>query len=132
MKPGPFLQALARGARRRCPECGEGHLFAGYLKVQPVCEVCGHDNGRYPADDAPPYFTILLVGHLVVAPMLIFPFIWQWPAGLVLAITLPVVVVLTLTLLPLVKGAVIGGQWAIGRSDPKAEDLAAPSVPPAL
>jgi uncharacterized protein (DUF983 family) len=109
-----LLPALARGFRRRCPECGEGKLFRGYLKVQPVCETCGHENGRYPADDAPPYFTILLVGHLVVAPMLLFPFIWQAPVWLVLAITLPILAVATLLLLPRVKGAVIAGHWATG------------------
>jgi uncharacterized protein (DUF983 family) len=109
-----LLPALARGFRRRCPECGEGKLFRGYLKVQPVCEACGHENGRYPADDAPPYFTILLVGHLVVAPMLVFPFIWQAPVWLVLAVTLPILATATLLLLPRVKGAVIGGHWATG------------------
>ena len=113
--PAPrFFQALFRGVRRRCPSCGEGALFAGYLKVEPVCAACGHDNGRYPADDAPPYFTILLVGHLVVAPMLLFPFIWKWPPLVVMAITLPILVVVTLALLPRVKGAVIGAQCAIG------------------
>lgn len=123
---------LKRGLIGKCPNCGDGKLFSRYLKVDPVCDACEHDNAQYPADDAPPYFTILIVGHLVLGPLLIFPFIWQWPAGLVLAITLPIVVVLTLTLLPRVKGAVIGGQWAIGHSRPEGEDLAAPVVPPAL
>ena len=54
---------MKRGAALRCPNCGEGHLYRKYLKVQ-VCEACGNDNTRYPADDAPPYFTILIVGHL--------------------------------------------------------------------
>jgi len=108
-----MLPALWRGMRRRCPECGQGRLFRGYLKVQEVCDVCGHENGRYPADDAPPYFTILIVGHLVIAPMLLFPFIWQAPAWLVLLVTLPTLLVLTLIILPIVKGAVIGGHWAL-------------------
>ena len=47
--------------------------------VRPTCEVCGHDNAQYPSDDAPPYFTILIVGHLVIAPALFFHFIWTWP-----------------------------------------------------
>jgi uncharacterized protein (DUF983 family) len=129
MSSSPFLRGLFLGARRRCPECGEGKLFRGYLKVQPVCEVCGHDNGRYPSDDAPPYFTILIVGHLVVAPMLVFPFIWQWPAWLVLSITLPILLVLTLLILPRVKGAVIGGHWAVGHRHPESELVAAPPAP---
>ena len=130
MQAGQFFQGLLRGARRRCPECGEGHLFTGYLKIRPVCEVCGHENGRYPADDAPPYFTILIVGHLVVAPMLVFPFIWQWPAWVVLVTTLPLLFVATLLILPRVKGAVVGAHWAIGHRHPEDALVAAP--PPAV
>jgi uncharacterized protein (DUF983 family) len=114
MHPPPFFQALLRGARRRCPDCGEGRLFDGYLKVRPVCDACGHENGRYRADDAPPYFTILLVGHLVIAPMLAFSFIWAWPVEWVLATTLPTLLAITLLTLPRVKGAVIGAQCAVG------------------
>ena len=106
---------LKRGLFRRCPNCGNGNLFQGYLKVRSECDACGHDNGQYPADDAPPYFTILLVGHLIIAPMLFFPFIWKWPVGQVLALTMPTVIFLTLCLLPLVKGAVVGVQRAIAK-----------------
>jgi uncharacterized protein (DUF983 family) len=114
MHARPLMQSLTRGWRGRCPACGDGPLFHRYLKVDPRCDACDHDNGRYPADDAPPYFTMLLVGHLVVAPMLAFPFIWTWPAWAVLSLTLPVLAVLTLALLPRVKGAVIAYQYAVG------------------
>ena len=110
--PNGVTTGLLRGAKLRCPNCGEGALFRGYLKVEPICPACGHDNGHYRADDAPPYFTILIVGHLVIAPLLAFPFIWRWPLWLVLGLTLPAVAVLTLVLLPRVKGAVIGFHWA--------------------
>lgn len=109
----PIFLGIRRGFCRNCPNCGHGRLFSGYLKVKPVCDDCGHDNGQYRADDAPPYFTMLIVGHLVVAPMLLFPFIWQAPVELVLAVTLPIVAALTLGLLPLVKGAVVGLHWAV-------------------
>jgi uncharacterized protein (DUF983 family) len=111
------LDGLRRGAQGRCPNCGQGRLFRAYLKVRPTCECCGHNNGRYPADDAPPYFTILILGHLVIGPLLIFPFIWTSPTWLVLAILLPALTVLTLTLLPIVKGAVVGVLWALGAPD---------------
>lgn len=111
----PVVLGLARGARGRCPNCGEGRLFRAYLKIIATCEACGHDNGQYPADDAPPYFTILIVGHLVVGPMLAFRFIWTWPTGVVLAIVMPILAALTLTLLPIVKGAVVGVLWALGK-----------------
>ena len=103
---------MKRGAILRCPNCGEGHLYRKYLKVQ-ACEACGHDNTRYPADDAPPYFTILLVGHLVVAPLLFLPWIWQANVWLVLGTLLPTLLAATLVLLPVVKGAVVGLHWAL-------------------
>ncbi|MGZ8370708.1 MAG: DUF983 domain-containing protein [Caulobacteraceae bacterium] len=106
---------LSRGARGRCPNCGRGPLLRAYLKVKPTCDACGHELGRYPADDAPPYFTILLVGHLIIAPMLAFPFILTWPTWLLLATLLPALTALTLFFLPIVKGAVIGVLWAIAQ-----------------
>lgn len=112
---GSVLTGLKRGARGQCPNCGEGRLFTAYLKIRPRCEICGHDNSQYPADDAPPYFTILIVGHLVVGPLLIFPFIWTLPTGLVLLLVMPALAALTLTLLPVVKGAVVGVLWAVGK-----------------
>ena len=121
-KPSVGL-GLRRGLAGRCPNCGKGHLYRAYLKVK-ACEVCGHDNAVYPADDAPPYFTILIVGHLVIAPLLCFPFIWQAPTALVLGTTLPAIGVLTLLFLPRVKGAIIGLMWALKcKGDPAAEAL---------
>jgi len=90
-----------------------GRLFKGYLAVQPRCLVCDHDNAQYRADDAAPYFTILVIGHLVIGPLLVFPFILSAPIGLVLGTTLPALAVVTLCLLPVIKGAVIGGLWAL-------------------
>ena len=109
-----FGEGFKRGLGGHCPNCGEGRLFAGYLKVEPRCGACGHDLSRYRADDGPAYFTILIVGHLIVAPLLCFSFIWTWSPFVVLALTLPPIMIATLVLLPRVKGAFIGGQWANG------------------
>jgi uncharacterized protein (DUF983 family) len=103
---------MKRGAALRCPNCGEGHLYRKYLKVQ-ACEACGADNTRYPADDAPPYFTILIVGHVIVAPLLFLPWIWQANIWLVLGTVLPALLLASLIFLPVVKGAVVGLHWAI-------------------
>ena len=73
-----------------------------------MCATCGADNAQYRADDAGPYFTILIAGHLCIGPMLFFPFIWKAPIAWVLGTTLPLLLTVTLVLLPLVKGAVIG------------------------
>lgn len=107
------FKGLKRGLQHRCPNCGDGRLYRRYLKVEPVCEACGHELGLYPADDGPAYFTILLVGHVIVAPMLIFPWIWEASPWLVAPVTLIPLTTLTLVALPRVKGAVIGMLWAI-------------------
>jgi uncharacterized protein (DUF983 family) len=120
---------IKRGLMHRCPHCGQGKLFRKYLKVQPTCEACGHDNAQYPADDGPAYFTILIVGHLVIVPLLAMKFIIEWPWQSVLALTVPLVLLLTLLLLPRIKGGVIGLQWAI-REDYKIAHGHDP-VPPA-
>jgi uncharacterized protein (DUF983 family) len=118
MQSRSVLQGILRGARGRCPNCDGSKLFHRYLKVQPECEACGHDNGRYRADDAPPYFTIFLVGHLVIAPLLLFPWIWEADPFLVVGVTLPALAILSMALLPIVKGAVVGLHWAVDTRRP--------------
>jgi uncharacterized protein (DUF983 family) len=110
------MTGMRRGFAGHCPQCGKGPLLHRYLKVVSPCRVCGHDNAQYPSDDAPPYFTILIVGHLVIAPLLLLP-VWRWPIGWVLGVTLPGVAALTLLLLPRVKGAIIGLMWAMGHTN---------------
>ena len=109
-----FFQAFTRGLKGKCPSCGEGRLFWKYLKVEPRCEACGHDLARYPADDGPAYFTILIVGHLIVGPLLFFPIIWQAPAMYMVPGTLIPLAAATLLLLPRVKGAFIGVLYRLG------------------
>jgi len=109
----PILPAMLRGLKGRCPRCGEGALFYRYLKVSPACRACGHDLDQYPSDDGPAYFTILLVGHVVVAPLLLFPFIWKAPMALIVPGVLIPLAGLTLLVLPRVKGAVIGALYAL-------------------
>lgn len=109
----PLWVGVRRGLAHRCPECGKGRLYSSYLKVEPACEVCRHPLGEYRADDGPAYLTILLLGHVVVAPLLLFPFIWQWPATVVVPLTLGPLAALVLMALPRVKGAFLGALWAV-------------------
>jgi uncharacterized protein (DUF983 family) len=103
---------LKRGLQHRCPACGEGRLYARYLKVEPHCEACAHPLGDYRADDGPAYLTILIVGHLIVAPLLLFPFVWEWTPWAVLPLTLIPLAAAVLLLLPRIKGAWVGLLWA--------------------
>ena len=97
-----FFTAVSRGLRGRCPHCGDGQMFRSYLKVNPACPACGVDLARYPADDGPAYFTMLIVGHLVIAPLLFIPWVWQASPAVVF------LTAVTLSFLPWVKGAFIG------------------------
>lgn len=116
----PLARSVFRGARHRCPACGEGRLFWRYLKVQGHCDACEHALAQYPADDGPAYLTILLVGHLIVAPLLLFPIVWESPAVYSLPIILGSLSVLTLTVLPRIKGGWIGLMYALGVTDAQA------------
>jgi uncharacterized protein (DUF983 family) len=108
----PLSAALARGWRRRCPNCGEGALFQGYLTVRNSCAVCGQDLHHHRADDGPAYLTILIVGHLM-APLLLFSFVtWRPEPATMIAIFGVGVVALSLFLLPRLKGAMVAFQWA--------------------
>ena len=112
-EPRPFTTGLARGLKHRCPQCGEGKLYKGYLKVEPTCAACGHDLSAYRADDGPAYFTILLIGHLLIAPILLFPVIWEASPWIVVPVSLTLLTTVVLAVLPRIKGAFIGGLWSI-------------------
>lgn len=108
----PVKPAMLRGWRRRCPNCGKGKLFQGYLTVRDGCSVCGQVFHHHRADDGPAYLTILIVGHLM-APALLFTFVKWRPDPITMIIGLTVGTVgLSLFLLPRLKGALIGLQWA--------------------
>ena len=110
----PYMTALSRGLKRRCPRCGEGKAFEGYLKVAERCPVCDENLGRIRADDLPPYLTIFLVGHIVVPLALIAEQNWAWSVTKHMTIWLPLTLTLLLTFLPLLKGLSIGLMWRLG------------------
>ena len=60
----------SRGVLPQCPACGHGKLFRKYLKVVDRCDACGEEMHHHRADDAPPYFTIFIVGHIIVGGIL--------------------------------------------------------------
>ena len=107
--PVPSLfTAIGRGLQGRCPACGRGRLFAGFLRVAPECRHCHVPLGLARADDAPPYFTILIVGHIVIPAMLIMQKTSDPPAWLLSVIFIPLTIVLALGLIRPVKGATVG------------------------
>jgi uncharacterized protein (DUF983 family) len=107
-------QPFKRGFAGRCPACGEGRIFGKYLKVAESCTSCGEELHHHRADDAPPYFTILIVGHVVGTLLLISEEWWpETPMWMPIAAGLTLAIAMSLALLPRVKGALIGWQWAL-------------------
>lgn len=113
----PLWRSIRRGLAHKCPACGEGRLYGRYLKVQPACPNCEHPLARYPADDGPAYVTILVIGHMIIAPLLIFPIVWEAPAHYSLPILFTTLTIVTLSVLPRIKGGWIGLMYALQVTD---------------
>lgn len=108
----PLGLALRRGLRGRCPACGQGALFQGYLSVRPHCPHCGEALHHQRADDGPAYLTILIVGHLLAPSLLAVYTVWR-PSPMTLITLFGLgCVALSLLLLPRMKGLMIAMQWA--------------------
>ncbi len=122
----PFAPAMLRGLRGQCPCCGQGRLFRGYLRVAETCEACGAPLGRVRADDAPPYFTIFIAGHLLLPPVFWIEKAWQPPMWLHMAVWLPLFTVVCILLLRPVKGATLAWMMRLGVTgdDPSAAVVA--------
>ncbi|MEM1130315.1 MAG: DUF983 domain-containing protein [Pseudomonadota bacterium] len=108
----PLWRSIFRGLCRRCPKCGEGHVFQGYLKLRTACPACGEDLSPQRTDDGPAYLTILIVGH-VMAPLLLFVFVEWRPSPLTMVTVFSTgCVALSLFLLPRMKGMMLAIQWS--------------------
>ena len=107
-----WTQAVARGLRKKCPECGRGSLFSGYTTINENCSHCGLALDGHQADDAPPYLTILIVGHITIPLALAVKQAFEPPLWMQFAIWLPVILIASFLFLPIAKGAMVGLQWA--------------------
>jgi uncharacterized protein (DUF983 family) len=105
--PNPFLAGLAG----RCPNCGQGRLFEGFLKVTPQCASCGFDLSSADSGDGPVVFILLFVGMIVVFSMMIVEFTIHPPIWVQLITWLPLAVILTLAVLRPFKGVLIALQF---------------------
>ena len=110
----PLLAAMRRGFLGRCPRCGQGHMFDGYLAVNDTCPVCGEELHHQRAQDASPYLTILVVGHAVVALLMSTEAMTDTiPLWVHLVVWPLVALLMCLALLRPIKGALVGYQWAL-------------------
>jgi uncharacterized protein (DUF983 family) len=105
-------QAMWRGTLCRCPHCGQGKMFRAYLKVADQCDVCGEELSHHRADDFPPYVAIVIVGHIIIFLMLHMEMAYHVQPITHVLIAVPLAIILPLLMLPSIKGAIVGLQWA--------------------
>lgn len=108
----PFAPALARALRGRCPACGEGAMFAKFLKPACACTHCGQRWDQHQADDFPSYIVILLLGHILVPLMIEVNSALAIPLGIQAALWPTLALLLAAALIQPAKAAVIAFQWS--------------------
>lgn len=109
----PIWPAIQRGALGRCPNCGQGRLFASFLKTVRECEHCGEEIHHHRADDLPAYLVVVVLGHIVVGAFMAIEATSTLSTWQHLGIWIPLTILSALALIRPVKGAVVGLQWAL-------------------
>jgi uncharacterized protein (DUF983 family) len=111
------------GLRCRCPRCGEGRLFDGYIELAKRCDRCGLAYDFADAGDGPAVFIILIAGFLIVGLAVVVEFIWRPPYWVHAVLWIPLVLIVTLGMLRPLKALMIALQYhhkaAEGRIDRK-------------
>lgn len=102
---------VSTGLRGRCPRCGEGRLFDGYLSIAPRCAACGLDYSFADSADGPAVFAILIVGFIVAGAALLVEVAYSPPIWLHFALWMPLVLVLSLATMRPLKGLLIALQF---------------------
>jgi uncharacterized protein (DUF983 family) len=114
-------EPIMRGLAGRCPRCGKGRLFEGFLKVKPRCEVCGLDFSFADSADGPAFFVMAISGFIVVFAALAVEVLYQPPFWVHALLWVPLILITTLAPLRPVKGLLIALQYhhraAEGRLD---------------
>jgi uncharacterized protein (DUF983 family) len=105
------VSPFAAGLAGRCPACGKGKLFRGFLALQPHCENCRLDYAFADSGDGPAVFVILIGGFLVVGAALVAEILYQPPLWLHALLWGPLILVVTLAPLRLLKGLLIALQY---------------------
>ena len=110
MTPVAKLNPFLAGALARCPNCGQGPLFAGFLTPTTQCAVCGYALAAADSGDGPAVFVIMLAGFPIMFAALFVEVAYRPPVWVHLVIWLPLAVMLCLGLLRPVKGLMIAAQ----------------------
>lgn len=103
--------AIRAGLTCKCPSCGKGKLFEGFLTLRPCCDVCGLDYGFADSGDGPAVFIMLFAGFIVVGAALVTEAVYHPPYWVHAALWVPLILVVTLGPLRPMKGMMIALQY---------------------
>lgn len=98
---------IPAGLKGRCPRCGQGRLFSGFLTPARTCDECGLDYKFADSGDGPAVFVILIIGFIVCGLALWLEVSYDPPLYLHLVLWVPLTVILALPLLRMLKGVMI-------------------------
>lgn len=104
--------AIKHGLANKCPRCNQASVYYKYLKIKDSCDHCGQELHHHRADDFPPYIAITIVGHIVLSLATSLQIIYSPPMWVHMSLWLPLILILSLSMLPPIKAALIGLQWA--------------------
>jgi uncharacterized protein (DUF983 family) len=107
LSPKTLWQAIKRGLKGKCPNCGESHLWRSYIKPVEVCAHCDFELGKIRADDGPSWLTILIVGH-VWSPFIVMIALYDISKWILFPAVMLAALGSCLAVLPLAKGLFMG------------------------
>ena len=125
----PPLSPIRTGLTCRCPRCGQGRLYQGFLDLRPRCENCGLDYAFIDSGDGPAVFVILLAGFIVVACALIVEVLYQPPFWLHALLWGPLILATTLLPLRPMKGLMIALQYLHKAAEARTSDAETRNLP---
>ena len=102
---------LLRGIAGRCPRCGKGRLFSGFLSIAPRCEACGLDYSFADSADAPAFFVMFFAGFLVAGSALVVEVLYEPPYWMHALLWTPLILVTTIAPLRPMKGVMVALQF---------------------
>ena len=106
-------KSVRLGAMNKCPNCGEGQIFDGFLKVADTCSSCNEELHHHRADDLPAYLNIFVTGHIVVGAMFAFMKLELFGMWANMWITIALALIMAFAVMRPLKGMVVGAQWAL-------------------
>ncbi len=107
----PPQPPISTGLAGRCPRCGQGRLFNGFIAVAPSCQVCGQDFAFADSGDGPAIFVMLLAGFIIVGLSLLVEVAYEPPYWLYLVVFFPLTLIVCLGMLRPLKGVLIALQY---------------------